>query len=597
LYNNTTYYWQVRSINQAGITYANGNLASFWSFTTSVSPASDFSKTAPTNGATDVSINSLLQWESSQNASEYQFCYDSVIDGECNLWTSTGTLQQAQIGGLQYSTVYEWQVKAINAAGTTFANGSPSSVWTFTTTALTDPADLVISPSLSSCVPGQDIDLDIDVHSPSRGVDGVAAYINFNPTYLTVLSVTSGYNLPTIIENSVDNQAGQINFSVGAMDNFPSGNFSAGTISLKCIAQTPGTELIFNQTLPRKSDITSSGISILGSITNALIKISNSAILNGNVNLQGRPVAPDQRWVTPLQVTLTVQGAIQPAYIFNPISDPSGNFVLNDIIPGTYIVRVKNSHTLSNAQTVTLAEGANHINFGTLLEGDADGNDYITIVDFSILVSTYGKCVGISSYDDRSDFNEDSCVNLTDFSWLVSNYGKVGGGSSTQSEFMKVASQSSVTIQIDPPAIQSHIGDKFTVTIRIQAGSQLVDGVQVCLDFDPTKLRIVQVISINNGLPLSIQNKIDNSKGAFDYAVGAFSNFPSGNLGIVQVQFEAIGVTTGTPITFHHGVDNGLSRDTDVTFAGSSILTGDSPGLITVTGPDINKVYIPIAIK
>ncbi len=128
---NTTYYWHVRSLNSGGTTYANGSPTAFWSFTTMPLPGA-FNKTAPSNGATGVSLSTTLTWDSSSSASSYQYCYDLIDDNQCNrTWNSVSTTS-VDIFNLGTNTIYYWQVRATNLAGTTYANNQ--SWGSFTTT-------------------------------------------------------------------------------------------------------------------------------------------------------------------------------------------------------------------------------------------------------------------------------------------------------------------------------------------------------------------------------------------------------------------------------------------------------------------------------
>ena len=81
---------------------------------------------------------------------------------------------------------------------------------------------------------------------------------------------------------------------------------------------------------------------------------------------------------------------------------------------------------MRNKQTVTLALGSNPVNVGTLREGDANNDNFVTLTDFSILATTFGKCQGTAGYDARADFNQSGCVTLQDFSLLATNFGKAG---------------------------------------------------------------------------------------------------------------------------------------------------------------------------
>jgi predicted peptidase len=137
--------------------------------------------------------------------------------------------------------------------------------------------------------------------------------------------------------------------------------------------------------------------------------------LQGSVTLQrpGRP-APDLSW----SVALTVRIGGQQ---YAATTDASGNFTLAGLTTGTYDVWVKNSHTLANRRSVTLAAGSNAVSFGTLREGDANDDNCVTIADFEILAGAF-----FPSYDPRADFNQDGYVNVLDFSMLRENFAVCG---------------------------------------------------------------------------------------------------------------------------------------------------------------------------
>ncbi len=65
----TTYYWQVRARNSAGVTEADAGL--WWSFTTETGAPGVFTKTSPIDGAGSQPLNPLLQWAASGGATEY----------------------------------------------------------------------------------------------------------------------------------------------------------------------------------------------------------------------------------------------------------------------------------------------------------------------------------------------------------------------------------------------------------------------------------------------------------------------------------------------------------------------------------------------
>lgn len=129
----TTYYWQVRAKNGSGITYANSSATAFWSFTTLTSPPGSFSKTSPTDEAIEISTSPTLSWSTSSGVTSYDYCYDTVDDGQCSNWSDNGTLTSVGLNGLDENTTYYWHVRSNNNGGTTYANGAETAFWSFTT--------------------------------------------------------------------------------------------------------------------------------------------------------------------------------------------------------------------------------------------------------------------------------------------------------------------------------------------------------------------------------------------------------------------------------------------------------------------------------
>jgi CSLREA domain-containing protein len=95
-----------------------------------------FEKTSPDNGATGILTNPTLTWEDSTGATSYEYCYDTTNDNVCSSWVSTGMDTSIGLSDLSLNTSYFWQVIANNAFGSTYANGSQTAFWSFTTVGL-----------------------------------------------------------------------------------------------------------------------------------------------------------------------------------------------------------------------------------------------------------------------------------------------------------------------------------------------------------------------------------------------------------------------------------------------------------------------------
>ena len=88
-----------------------------------------FAKSTPTNNAIVSSSTAILTWSSAVNIDRYEVCIATTTTG-CTTWTSTGTSTTASRTGLSHNTIYYWHVRAINAAGTTYADSNSFSKFT-----------------------------------------------------------------------------------------------------------------------------------------------------------------------------------------------------------------------------------------------------------------------------------------------------------------------------------------------------------------------------------------------------------------------------------------------------------------------------------
>src|SRR6185295_11969399 len=87
-------------------------------------------------GSTGQSTSVLLTWSVSLGASSYQYCIDTTNDAACAPWQSVGQALSVSVNALNPGTPYYWHVRSLNEAGSmTYANGTPSAFWDFTTAA------------------------------------------------------------------------------------------------------------------------------------------------------------------------------------------------------------------------------------------------------------------------------------------------------------------------------------------------------------------------------------------------------------------------------------------------------------------------------
>jgi hypothetical protein len=122
--NDTTYYWRIDSVNEAGAT---GGV--YWSFTTEAAPQppGQASNPSPANSATDVSIDADLSWTAGSNTTSHDVYFGTSSPGS---FQGNQTAATYDPGTMANDTTYYWRIDEVNAQGTTGGN-----VWSFTTAA------------------------------------------------------------------------------------------------------------------------------------------------------------------------------------------------------------------------------------------------------------------------------------------------------------------------------------------------------------------------------------------------------------------------------------------------------------------------------
>ena len=125
----SAYTWQVRATNTSGAMLADNG--TYGAFTVSLPPGA-FAKTAPTANKIITTTTTTLTWAASTRATSYQYCY-ATSEIECTgvEWISTEETT-ASISGLTDGAKYYWQVRAINTAGTTYADSNTFRSFTVT---------------------------------------------------------------------------------------------------------------------------------------------------------------------------------------------------------------------------------------------------------------------------------------------------------------------------------------------------------------------------------------------------------------------------------------------------------------------------------
>jgi hypothetical protein len=138
-------------------------------------------------------------------------------------------------------------------------------------------------------------------------------------------------------------------------------------------------------------------------------------------------------WIVPFTVKFFTLGFnvmnTTPIYTFDLFTAKfNGNCeaLCTGVTPGKYDITAVSEHTLLNVKrNIEITSSFNSVNLGTLLEGNANKDDRINILDFGILATAYGKNKDQSGYNAMADFDRNGAVNIFDFGLLATNYLKM----------------------------------------------------------------------------------------------------------------------------------------------------------------------------
>jgi hypothetical protein len=270
------------------------------------------------------------------------------------------------------------------------------------------------------------------------------------------------------------------------------------------------------------------------------------------VTLQ-RPNAPPPHpsWAVPVHFALYSPGDPNTIQYEGDLTlDDSGRWVgFLSLARGTFDVRIKNLHTLRNVRRNVAISGPLVLNMGTLLEGDADGDNRVRASDFAIVRAAYFTTEGQPGFDPRADFDEDNRIRSSDFALLRSNYFATGDIEVTglAAQGGRRSADGVVAVSLLPALNSVRLGEVFTITLMATAGTQPFVALDADIRYPPNVLQVVgpngQPASAIEPLPaLStvLTNRVDNSAGRILYGAGLFDSTASGDVAIARIRFRVL---------------------------------------------------------
>jgi hypothetical protein len=125
-------------------------------------------------------------------------------------------------------------------------------------------------------------------------------------------------------------------------------------------------------------------------------------------------------------VEIRLLGSTNPLETHLVTLDAQARYTLQTTLHGTYDMAAKVSHWLRRTKTQISLTGDLAVDFHSLINGDVDGDNEVTLFDFGQLVAAFGSIPGDGNWNPNADLDGDGEVTLLDFGILVSNFGAIG---------------------------------------------------------------------------------------------------------------------------------------------------------------------------
>ena len=407
-----------------------------------------------TNGVPDIFVWDRLAGSSGPTATPTATATNTAAPTATNTNTATPTATGTATPTATATNTATPTASATGTAGpTATATNTATSTATGTATPTASPTAAIalrLEPSASVAgMGGTPVDVRVMADAGTRQVDGVSIRITYDPSKLAVVdadTVTAGVQvvpgtvLQQVLFNAVDIGVGRLDFSAGRSAGQPaaSGTFALATLRVQGLAignwplsfVLAGTEAAFNG--EALTITTTNGsvqvLSIQLVFTQQPIRAASTfalgfqpviAIKDGAGNVQtgenatvvtlgiAAGTGAGGAVLTCAQPSVTVVNGVA-AFANCKIDLPGADYRLQATASGL-------SPTLTAPFNVTLA-------------GDTNGDCRVSIVDFSLVVTHFGKTSSHPDWTDpaklayRADVNGDGRITVLDFSILVSRF-------------------------------------------------------------------------------------------------------------------------------------------------------------------------------
>lgn len=319
------------------------------------------------------------------------------------------------------------------------------------------------------------------------------------------------------------------------------GVFSSTPAGLSINTNTGEVDL--SNSIPGIYNISYSINTICIGTVDVLFEVLPTSNLVVNVDLQGRNVAEGIFTIDLFEAGTSnlIESIVQAA-------DLDGSLTILDLQPGTYDLLLDREQYLSRSfSNISLNNGENTVDFTIatgheLRGGDANNDNFVTALDFSILANTFNLALGDPNYDERADLNGDDFITALDFSILASNFNTSGDVQdleirNNQRTDYGWSQKDQVQLQIVPQEEKVNISTPIFIDLIVHSGSQAIDATGLQLRFNPDMLHIKE-IQWEEGFELILQESVDTEQGIIALAAGTLQTPPSGTFTLARILVE-----------------------------------------------------------
>ncbi|MCS7311173.1 MAG: dockerin type I domain-containing protein, partial [Armatimonadetes bacterium] len=142
----------------------------------------------------------------------------------------------------------------------------------------------------------------------------------------------------------------------------------------------------------------------------------------GTVDLQDFGGDPTTQSVT---IEIRNTGSTSPLETHVVTLNSSNQYAFDTTLSGTFDVAAKGSHWLRQTKgSVSITTNVT-VDF-SLVNGDVDGDNEVSLIDFGELIAAFGSAPGDAIWNPNADLDGDGDVSLLDFGILLRNFGAVG---------------------------------------------------------------------------------------------------------------------------------------------------------------------------